>query len=115
MGWLDSFKKQQALRVQALGTDMDGQSRLICRFVRPQRPPENIDPQSPFAIEAAARYVLLIPFLSDAEMFSLDLGGDLWCTDQEFLNIQCGDWEEHAILLCNYFNYIDRYRQAKVG
>jgi len=40
---------------------------------------------------------------------------DLWCTDQEFLNIQCGDWEEHAILLCNYFNYIDRYRKEKMN
>lgn len=28
--------------------------------------------------------------------------------------MQCGDWEEHAILLCNYFNYIDLFRKERV-
>jgi coiled-coil and C2 domain-containing protein 2A len=32
---------------------------------------------------------------------------DIWCTSQEFLDLGGGDYEEHAILLCNYFNYID--------
>lgn len=32
---------------------------------------------------------------------------DLTCTCQEFLDLGCGDSEEHAILLCNYFNFID--------
>lgn len=32
---------------------------------------------------------------------------DLWCTSQEFLDLGAGDVEEHAILLCNYFNFID--------
>jgi coiled-coil and C2 domain-containing protein 2A len=32
---------------------------------------------------------------------------DLFCTSQEFLDLGAGDYEEHAILLCNYFNYID--------
>lgn len=92
---------------------MDGRSRLVCRFVHPQCPPAHIDVMDdPFAIEKAARYVALIPFLRDDEISSL---ADLWCTNQEFLNIQCGDWEEHAILLCNYFNYIDRYRKEYVS
>ena len=33
---------------------------------------------------------------------------DLFCTSQEFLDLGAGDFEEHAILLCNYFNYIDK-------
>ena len=33
---------------------------------------------------------------------------DCWCTDNEFLNLGFGEYEEHAVLLCNYFNYIDR-------
>lgn len=33
---------------------------------------------------------------------------DVWCTSQQFLDMCAGDYEEHAILLCNYFNYIDR-------
>eukprot|EP00971_Amphidinium_carterae_P150161 2976537-Amphidinium_carterae.1 len=96
----------------AVGTDLDGRSRLVCRFVRPQRPPAHIDPSSAFAIEEAARYVSLIPFLDDCAMFPGLT--DLWCTDQETLNIQCGDWEEHAILLCNLFNYIDGHRGRSV-
>mmetsp|Transcript_37280 Transcript_37280/g.57182 ORF Transcript_37280/g.57182 Transcript_37280/m.57182 type:complete len:142 (+) Transcript_37280:3332-3757(+) len=33
---------------------------------------------------------------------------DLTCTSQQFLDLGAGDSEEHAILLCNYFNFIDR-------
>lgn len=36
---------------------------------------------------------------------------DLWCTSKTFLDISCGDSEEHAILLCNYFAYIDAKRR----
>eukprot|EP00931_Biecheleriopsis_adriatica_P026090 TRINITY_DN15896_c0_g1_i1.p1 TRINITY_DN15896_c0_g1~~TRINITY_DN15896_c0_g1_i1.p1 ORF type:complete len:1745 (+),score=308.47 TRINITY_DN15896_c0_g1_i1:250-5235(+) len=111
--WHDSLRTSYDGRLLALGTDMDGRSRLICRFIRPQRPPDHINPGDPFAIERAARYVSLVPFLQDNQMFQ-DIE-DLWCTDQEFLNIQCGDWEEHCILLCNYFNYIDRYRRQAVS
>jgi len=111
--WLDSFKHDKDKKVLALGTDLDGKSRLICRFVRPQRPPNHIRPEDPFAIEAAARFVSLIPFLADHDLFP-ELN-DVWCTDQEFLQLQCGDWEEHCILLCNYFNFIDMYRQQFVS
>ena len=31
----------------------------------------------------------------------------MYCTSQQFLDLGYGDYEEHAILLCNYFNYID--------
>ncbi|CAJ1420608.1 unnamed protein product [Effrenium voratum] len=109
--WNESLKSKHNTRILALGMDVDGRSRLICRYIRPQRPPDHIPPEDPFAIEMAARYVALVPSLQDNEMWNVE---DLWCTDQEFLDIQCGDWEEHCILLCNYFNYIDRYRRAQV-
>lgn len=35
---------------------------------------------------------------------------DLFCNSQEFLDLGAGDFEEHAILLCNYFNYIDMHQ-----
>jgi coiled-coil and C2 domain-containing protein 2A len=38
---------------------------------------------------------------------------DLWCDSQEFLDLGAGDCEEHAILLCNYFNYIDDKQNRK--
>jgi coiled-coil and C2 domain-containing protein 2A len=33
---------------------------------------------------------------------------NICCSSQEFLDLGMGDDEEHAILLCNYFNYIDQ-------
>lgn len=36
------------------------------------------------------------------------------CTAQQFLDLGAGDSEEHAMLLCNYFNFIDRIRDKKV-
>ncbi|CAK9090187.1 Coiled-coil and C2 domain-containing protein 2A, partial [Durusdinium trenchii] len=110
--WHDSLKSKHDTRILALGMDVDGRSRLICRYIRPQKPPEHISAEDPFAIEMAAKYVALVPSLQDNEMWNVD---DLWCTDQEFLEIQCGDWEEHCILLCNYFNYIDRFRRERVA
>lgn len=58
------------------------------------------------APERAARYVSLIPWVDDAQLFK-DMP-DLTCLSQEFLDLGMGDSEEHAILLCNMFNYIDR-------
>ncbi|CAD7925437.1 unnamed protein product [Amoebophrya sp. A25] len=94
-----------------LGTDIEGHSRLISRFLTPQPPPPDVceDPLDPFSIEKSARYVSLISFLTDAQMFE-GRAVDLWCTSKTFLDIGCGDFEEHAILLCNYFNFIDGKR-----
>ena len=48
----------------------------------------------------------LIPWVGDSHLFK-DMP-DLTCLSQEFLDLGMGDSEEHAILLCNMFNYIDR-------
>jgi coiled-coil and C2 domain-containing protein 2A len=37
---------------------------------------------------------------------------DCWCTDKQFLDLGFGDYEEHAVLLCNYFNYIDKVKRT---
>jgi coiled-coil and C2 domain-containing protein 2A len=47
-----------------------------------------------------------MPFIDDVTLFK-DMP-DLCCTSQEFLDLGQGDAEEHAMLLCNYFNFIDR-------
>lgn len=62
-----------------------------------------------YAIEKAARYVSLIPLIEDSQISGQM--PDLWCTSQEFLDLGAGDCEEHAILLCNYFNYIDKMQK----
>lgn len=80
------------------------ESRFIPRFLTPLVPPIEITDEE--AYTKAARYVALIPFKNDSSLFK-DMP-DLWSTCQEFLDIKVGDYEEHAILLCNYFMYIDK-------
>lgn len=94
-----------------LGENISGQSILICRYLTEQKPPEDVCDlemykNDEFAIEKVARYVSLIPFIEDNKVYQ-DMP-DLFCTSQEFLDLGAGDYEEHAILLCNYFNYIDK-------
>lgn len=54
----------------------------------------------------------LIPYVDDSQLFQ-DMP-DLTCLSQEFLDLGMGDSEEHAMLLCNMFNYIDRQSGAQV-
>ncbi len=88
-----------------------GESVFVPRYLFPQRPPEAVvdldtHPGNEVAIESVVRFVSLIPFIADTQAFN-DLP-DMWCTGQEFLDMGAGDYEEHAVLLCNYFNYIDK-------
>ena len=36
---------------------------------------------------------------------------DLFTTCQQFLDLGGGDYEEHAILLANFFNYVDNHKR----
>ncbi len=58
-----------------------------------------------YAIEKAARFVSMVPFIDDLTMFQNM--PDMYSSCQEFLDLGAGDYEEHAILLANYFQYID--------
>mgnify|MGYP000583504502 CR=1 FL=1 len=100
------------------------------RYLRPQEPPPDailfdlhhiptaVDGammQKPLdTAEKVARFVALIPFLADWETFVGDT--DLWCTSQEFVDLGYGDWEEHAVLLANYFMWLseDKWETALV-
>lgn len=109
--------KLKGRRASVFGENVDAESVLLCRYLSYKgiKPPEqvvNLDgPWDPYAIEKVARFVSLIPFIEDSAKFE-DMT-DLYCTPQQFLDIGEGDFEEHAILLCNYFKYIDAARKAK--
>ena len=64
-------------------------------------------------IRKIVRFVSLIPFLDDWMAFPGD--NDIWCTSNEFLEISAGDWEEHAVLLCNLFRYHDERERKGTG
>lgn len=76
--------KNHSLReVQCLGENIYGQSVLLCRMLTEQAPPEDVcDLESyrndEFAIEKAARFVSLIPFIEDNQAFTEM--PDLYCT-----------------------------------
>jgi hypothetical protein len=106
--WQDKHSKRKAI---AVGTNIDGDSVLVCRYMTPLAPPPDVATLTdPYAIEKVAQYVAMLPFLRDSDMFDDVNVDDLWLTSQEFLTYGASDWEEHAILLANYFSAIDNYR-----
>jgi len=87
---------------------LDGTWALLPQFIGAQQPPPEVTTP-----EEAARYVSLVPFAEDWP--SAGNGGsstsvrrvvDIWCSTAEFLEIHAGDWEEHAVLLCNYLLHL---------
>lgn len=75
-----------------------GDKALVCRFVRPQPPPDT--ELLPNDERRLLRFVSLIPFLDDAQ---LGVSLDVWNTTSSFLDLCAGDAEEHALMLCNLF------------
>ena len=104
--------------IKIFGENFDGFSVFLCRYLKPQKPPELIydhqnNPADELSIEKAARFVALIPFVEDCQTFNDDIS-NCHFTDDQFLSLGFGDYEEHAILLCNYFNYIDKMQGKDV-
>jgi hypothetical protein len=82
---------------------LNGERMLCTRFLTPQKPPPEVT-----TYMEAARYVSLIPFMEDWQLF---VGSeDMWSFSSQFLELCAGDWEEHAVLLRNYFAYLDNSR-----
>ena len=106
--WVEKIRKKNKkfknVNLNLFGTNIDGHSVLIQRYLTPMQPPVFFNDKKD-KLAAIARFVSLIPFVEDIRLFE-DLP-NVYCTVQEFLDLGGGDYEEHAILLCNYFNYID--------
>lgn len=61
---------------QVFGENLNGQSILLCRYLRPLEPPKgltDLTANDPYAIEKCARFVSMIPFMTDLSMFKNDL------------------------------------------
>ena len=118
--WLKKMKEKSLLKnrnIRLFAENFDGYSVFMPRFLKAegQRPHNMIfTVNDENGIEKVSRYVALIPFIEDNQAFDdLEEMPDCWCTDNEFLTLGFGDYEEHAVLLCNYFNYVDQ--QQKTG
>ncbi|EQC33429.1 hypothetical protein SDRG_08944 [Saprolegnia diclina VS20] len=81
---------------------VSGEPTFVTRYLRAQAPPADLQGQP---LRALARFVSLVPFLEDWHTYSGAI--DVWAATQDFLDTQVGDWEEHAVLLANYFNWAD--------
>lgn len=80
---------------------------FLSQYLGAQQPPRTgVFSKSATTLQKLVRFVKLIPFLDDWHLF--DGEKDIWSTSQEFLGINAGDYEEHAVLLCNYFHWLDR-------
>lgn len=96
--WLEQLNTLRYVRMWL--NDVDQRSIFICRYLS-----RNVSPPSwEFNhIERSARFVSLIPkkyschLLQNTEEFHLRV--------DENLQLKMG--EDHGILLCNYFNYLD--------
>ncbi|KAJ3074753.1 Coiled-coil and C2 domain-containing protein 2A [Podochytrium sp. JEL0797] len=79
----------------ATALDLSGRTTFICRYIRPQEPPEEL-----LTPRHLLRFISSIPYLPDRTAFSADVS--LWATSSQMLEIGAGDAAEHAILLCNF-------------
>eukprot|EP00741_Cyanophora_paradoxa_P005183 tig00000852_g5023.t1 len=100
--WLREIRRHKHLQrrdARFTVADINGSAVFVCRYVRAggiAPPPELSTPGK------VARFVSLIPFLEDAAAFKGRT--DVWATCEEFLELSAGDYEEHAVLLCNLLN-----------
>jgi coiled-coil and C2 domain-containing protein 2A len=115
--WQNKLKQEFPTRnVKTLAVNMEAKSVLVCRYLRPLKPPEdflvNFNVTADI-MQRLARFVSLIPELPD----SVALPGvcDIWCTCDQFLDMLLGGEEEHAVLLCNYFLYLEKRAAILLG
>jgi len=101
--------RKSNVNMQLFGTGLNGDAIFAQRFLSSQIPPAGRDGSELASITSLVRFVSLIPFLEDWQAF-VEGGNDVWSTSQQFLDIAAGDWEEHAILLCNYLKWLFRER-----
>lgn len=113
--WVEQVKRKATrkakVNTQVFGVGIDGDAIFAPRFIAPQIPPGGQDGTELQNVAALVRFVSLVPFLDDWQAF-VEGGDDVWSTSQQFLDIAAGDWEEHAILLCNYLSWLFRDRPS---
>jgi len=103
--WVSELKKSSPAFARRAFTsvigDIHGHPQFVCRYATPETPPLKLQRANLFT-----RFVSIIPFLPDAQV-SEGAVQDIWCNSKEFLTLGAGDWEEHALLLHNYFAWYD--------
>ena len=117
--WLNTLKGNAKFKnrtIRFFAENFEGHSVFMPRYLKKdgQMPYANLFSENDNnAIEKASRYVSLIPFIEENQTWDYaEEMPDCWTTDNQFLDLGFGDYEEHAVLLCNYFNYIDQKQKT---
>lgn len=121
---LSSIKRMHGRVFNPLVPNMKATETLITRYVLPQRPPPmprisgSDGTDSPASdvmksLREIAAFVALVPFCHDWHIDAKK--EDMWCTSEELFKLLAGDWEEHAILLCNYMLWLEQERGGDGG
>ena len=102
---------------KAMVSDLEGQKVFVTRYIRAQKPPNELILEDAIPehqkMRLVARFVSLIPYIADSAQFP-DLC-DIWATSDQFLHMLAGDEEEHAVLLCNYFLWLGKRAWLVLG
>lgn len=96
--------------------DVNGKTVFVTRYFKALEPPPDIFGSSDTEVkkmEVVARYVSMIPSVSDSVVFPGLC--DIWSTCDQFLQMMAGDEEEHAVLLANYFLYMKKITWLIIG
>ncbi|XP_048762965.2 coiled-coil and C2 domain-containing protein 2A-like isoform X2 [Ostrea edulis] len=96
--------------------DVNGKTVFVTRYFKALEPPQEIFEKADTEVkkmEVVARYVSMIPSVSDSVVFPGLC--DIWSTCDQFLQMMAGDEEEHAVLLANYFMYMKKTTWLIIG
>lgn len=98
---------------KAFVTCSSGKKVLIPHFLGPQKPPKGYDKR------ACLHFVSRIPFIPNNLKFAAEERIDVWFKTEEILDnvngMQAVYSIEHAIILFNYFTYLDELDSKKVN
>lgn len=101
--WMKSLREYSEFtknrKYMIFGTNSEGLSVLVCRYLRPQTPPVNMTSR-----RSCLHLVSMIPFLEDSKVFVGET--DLWCTNKQLWEIAAGDEDDHAVCLYNMLYYL---------
>ncbi|XP_067678650.1 coiled-coil and C2 domain-containing protein 2A-like [Haliotis asinina] len=115
--WQEELNKKYPRRqYKTTVVDVNGKSVFITRYFKSLKPPDDIiakDLGPEKTAELTARFVSLIPSVSDAVIFPGLC--DIWSTSDQFLQMLAGDEEEHAVLLTNFFLGLSKKAYLLIG
>nr|CCA23801.1 conserved hypothetical protein [Albugo laibachii Nc14] len=91
-----------------------GKKALMTQFLVALTPPQQLI-QSNGSIQSSVLqrilwYVRMIPSLTEFPFYQRGSWDDIWCTSQEFIDLEAGNMQAHAILLCNFLSWYDLER-----